>query len=72
MITASAQYNVELSPESPKTHKNKQAMKQRTIVINEHEVVCELHTKITKTEGRIHFHIGTHLPLRLTKKHKEK
>jgi hypothetical protein len=62
IVSASAQYNVELSPESPKTHKNKKAMKKRTIIINGHEVVCELHTKITKTEGRIHFHIGTHLP----------
>ncbi|MGK0270147.1 MAG: hypothetical protein ACI88H_000782 [Cocleimonas sp.] len=68
MTTASAQYNVELSPESPNTHKNKKAMKQRTIIINEHEVECELHTKITKTEGRIHFHIGTHLPVEVNQK----
>lgn len=51
--------NVDMSVESPSTHKNKKAMNQRKRTIqtatSSFEILCEWHTKITKTCGRIHF-----------------
>lgn len=49
---------INLSPESPQTHRNKSAMKKREISISNNIVICEWHTKITPTKGRIHFHFG--------------
>ncbi|MFA0160797.1 hypothetical protein AB4457_05600 [Vibrio splendidus] len=51
---ASAQ-NIDLSPESPKTHKNSDAMAKRKITINGQTVLCEWHTKLTPTAGRVHY-----------------
>lgn len=50
-----AQYGVEISPESPLTHKNKKAVRERTILIGGKEVYCEWHSKFTFDRGRIHF-----------------
>ncbi|QOL48454.1 hypothetical protein [Massilia litorea] len=49
-------YGVEISPESPSTHKNKAAMKEREINIAGEKILCEWHTKLQPTYGRIHFY----------------
>lgn len=61
-IAKAASKGVTLSPESPQTHKDSKAMDQRTFQIGGNNVLCEWHTKITPTEGRIHFHFGRNLP----------
>lgn len=50
-----AGFSVDISPESPQTHRNKAAVRERTISINGKEAFCEWHSKIEKTKGRIHF-----------------
>lgn len=50
-----AQYSVEISPESSLTHKNKKAVRERTVLIGGKEVYCEWHSKFTFDRGRIHF-----------------
>lgn len=57
-ISKANEFNVELSPESPKTRVSDKLMRKRNVKINDKEVCCEWHTKITKTAGRIHFHEG--------------
>lgn len=47
---------VEISPESPKTHKNAKAMAERDIIIGGEVLCCEWHTKLEPTRGRIHFY----------------
>ncbi|MDO8329646.1 MAG: hypothetical protein Q7T36_04165 [Fluviicoccus sp.] len=59
---AAATYNISLSPESPNTHRNIQAMREREISIADSIICCEWHTKFTYDWGRIHFHIGANLP----------
>jgi len=59
----------EISPESPKTHKNKKAMDKRSVVFKKVEigkvkygtvtVSCEWHLKIRKTTDRIHYYNHT-------------
>lgn len=56
IIQLAASKGVEISPESPNTHSNLQAMSRRRIEINSTELTCEWHTKITYNKGRIHFH----------------
>lgn len=46
---------VEMSPESPQTHRNKAAMSERNITIDKEEMSCEWHTKLHPQKGRIHF-----------------
>ncbi|MFG6491281.1 hypothetical protein [Microbacterium sp. P03] len=46
---------IEASLDSPSTHKNKAAMDERKFVVDGVTVTCEWHTKITPTEGRVHF-----------------
>lgn len=46
---------VDMSPESPITHKNKDAMKERQIEIGGVSICCEWHTKLDNTRGRVHF-----------------
>ncbi|WP_418139837.1 hypothetical protein AB9R84_06420 [Oceanimonas smirnovii] len=46
---------IDLSPESTKTHKNRAAMAQRKITINGKEILCEWHTKLSATTGRVHY-----------------
>jgi hypothetical protein len=55
---AIGEYGIDASLERGKTHKNKDAMKQRTVVIDGHPVVCEWHTKIKRHTDRIHFDPG--------------
>ncbi|MFZ1410482.1 MAG: hypothetical protein WAS07_03400 [Micropruina sp.] len=43
------------SPDSPNTHRNAAAMRARTIAFDDELVVCEWHTKIFPTSGRIYF-----------------
>ena len=52
-------HQISVSPESPKTHKNRAAMKKRKIVIDTESIICEWHTKLTPTFDRIYFHPGT-------------
>lgn len=47
---------ISLSDESPNTKANRRAMRQREVRIAEKIVCCTLHTKLTPTKGRIHFH----------------
>ena len=60
---------VDASPESPKTRRNKKAMKERDVAVDGVQVGrralrvgktvrCEWHTKIKPTADRIHFHPG--------------
>lgn len=51
-------YGIDASLERGKTHKNKAAMKQRTVAIDGVPVVCEWHTKIKRHEDRIYFDPG--------------
>jgi len=52
------EYGIDASPERGKTHKNKAAMKQRTLVIDGISLVCEWHTKLMRHIDRIYFHPG--------------
>ncbi|WP_345850799.1 hypothetical protein [Shewanella algae] len=61
-IAAAASKGVELSPESPKTRQNHAAMAQRNITINDKKILCEWHTKLTPTAGRVHFNLNISEP----------
>jgi hypothetical protein len=50
-----ASCGVVISPESPNTHRNMSAMREREVKFNGTEIVCEFHTKLTPTHDRIHF-----------------
>ncbi|MFJ2549949.1 hypothetical protein ACIOVF_26275 [Pseudomonas sp. NPDC087612] len=56
IIQLAASKGIDISPESPNTHANAQAMSRRKIDINGTPLVCEWHSKITYNKGRIHFH----------------
>lgn len=60
IIASAGAVGVDVSPESPSTHKNKDAMKERNITIGSQSICCEWHTKLTKTQGRIHFFAWKH------------
>ncbi|HSD38674.1 MAG TPA: hypothetical protein VLC92_14260 [Rhodocyclaceae bacterium] len=60
IIASAGAVGVEISPESPSTHKNNDAMKERNITIDNATICCEWHTKLTKTQGRIHFFARKH------------
>lgn len=47
-----------ISPESPNTHKNKIAMREREVFVDDKVLVCEWHTKLHPERDRIHFHPG--------------
>lgn len=47
-----------VSPESPKTHRNTKAMRQRYVQHEGREVCCEWHSKIEGHRNRIHFAFG--------------
>lgn len=53
-----ALFDIRLSRESPRTHQNREAMKQRLVKVEDHELPCEWHTKLGYSSGRIHFHPG--------------
>lgn len=50
-----ASCGVVMSPESPNTHKNSSAMREREVEFEGTKIVCEFHTKLTPTHDRIHF-----------------
>lgn len=54
-MTIAGASGILMSPESSNTHRDKQAMAQRTVNINGEAVCCEWHTKFDKTKGRVHF-----------------
>lgn len=56
VIANAGSKGVTISPESPKTRKNGDAMAERDIEINGEKVRCEWHAKVTNTCGRIHFY----------------
>lgn len=62
IISQAASCGVDISPESPSTHRNSHAMRQRYISIGNASVLCEWHTKLTPVKGRIHFHARDNLP----------
>lgn len=55
---AIGEYGIDASLERSTTHKNKTAMKQRTLTIDGASVVCEWHTKIKRHIDRIYFAPG--------------
>ena len=50
---------IDVSGESPLTRRNRTAMQEREVFIDDERVVCDYHTKLTNTYDRIHFHPGT-------------
>jgi|GEM_PF-3585907 len=56
VIQLAASKGINISPESTNTHANSQAMAERKIKINNTELTCEWHAKLTNSTGRIHFH----------------
>ncbi|WP_186124268.1 hypothetical protein [Burkholderia gladioli] len=56
IIAMAASMGVVISPESPKTRRNTDAMEERDIEINGEKLRCEWHAKITPEYGRIHFY----------------
>ncbi|HBS5678899.1 hypothetical protein [Klebsiella sp. 141240] len=60
-------HGVELSRESSSTKRNQDAVKERTKKINEEALFFELHTKLSREKGRIHFHIGSSLSEKINK-----
>lgn len=60
LIANAGSRGIVMSPESPQTHKNKDAMKERDISIGEISICCEWHTKLDNTRGRIHFYPWQH------------
>lgn len=54
---AMASLGVTCSPDSPKTHQNKKAMKERNFQFNGIAVQCEWHTKLRPDANRIHFNV---------------
>ena len=60
-INRASAAGINLSPESPNTHKDTSKMALRDIDISGSSICCEWHAKYAPTKGRIHFHIGTNL-----------
>lgn len=56
IIQRAGAHGVEISPESPKTHRNRKAMAERNITIDGETLCCEWHTKFEPRQGRIHFY----------------
>jgi hypothetical protein len=57
-ISEASAKGIDLSPESPNTRRNSSAMAQRKITINGKEVLCEWHTKLQATAGRVHYSLN--------------
>ncbi len=53
-----AMTQVQASPESRKTHRNRAAMKKRLLEVDGQDVYMEWHTKLNQTTDRIHFYPG--------------
>ena len=54
----SAEIGFKTSLESPKTHKNANAMKERNAIFGKITCCCEWHVKFSKTFDRMHFYFG--------------
>ncbi|HHC7401552.1 TPA: hypothetical protein ACN30A_000155 [Vibrio parahaemolyticus] len=65
-ISEAAAKGIDLSPESPSTHRNSSAMAQRKITINGKEVLCEWHTKLQATAGRVHYCLNFSEPVEIS------
>jgi len=55
IIALAGSQGVSMSPEGPRTRSNNRAMREREITIQNVKIMCEWHTKLTPTTGRIHF-----------------
>jgi hypothetical protein len=53
-----AKSGFEISPDSPRTHQNKRAMRERDIFINGVSLRCEWHLKLKPHVDRIYFNFG--------------
>lgn len=53
-----ARFAVSMSTESPNTRRNRTAMAQRNVLVNNEQLSCVWHTKLRPTIDRIHFHPG--------------
>jgi hypothetical protein len=54
----SASSSFSISPESPQTHRDLKAMRERDVIFGKVTVRCEWHLKIQPDRDRIHFHFG--------------
>jgi len=57
--TRAGSHGVNMSPESHATRNDRKAMQQREVTVLKVPIVCEWHTKLTRTQGRIHFYPWT-------------
>ncbi len=51
----SGDHGVDCSPDSPRTHKNAAAMKERQVVFEGRKISCEWHAKLEPHRNRVHF-----------------
>lgn len=56
LSTRAGSHGVNMSPESNATRSDRSAMQQREVEVMGVPIVCEWHTKLTPTHGRIHFY----------------
>jgi hypothetical protein len=56
LSTRAGSQGVNMSPESHATRNDKSAMQQREVTVLGVPIICEWHTKLTPTHGRIHFY----------------
>lgn len=68
IIANAASMGVTISPESPRTRKNSDAMDERDIEIDGENLRCEWHAKVTPTCGRIHFYARKGRPEKIRSK----
>lgn len=72
IIQSAGAKGVEISPESPITHRNRKAMIEREITIDGESLCCEWHTKFEPKKGRIHFYARRARPEKIKAKTHEK
>jgi hypothetical protein len=66
----SSLYRVDCSPESPQTHRNAAAMKQREAVFADHARTCEWHAKLEPHRNRVHYSVeGGHVYVGIFARH---
>lgn len=56
LTTRAGSQGVNMTPESHATRTNRAAMQQREVTVLGVPITCEWHTKLTPTQGRIHFY----------------
>lgn len=62
VINLAGSRGLNISPESPNTHSDAEAMKQRQICIAGKTLTCEWHMKFEPTHGRLHFYAFRNRP----------